>query len=156
MSEPDTLDLLLWRHAEAEDGYPDAQRKLTERGQRQAERMAAWLKTHAPDKLKIIVSPATRTRQTVAPLGRDHEIDADVGTEAGPEDLLRAAGWPDARGAVLIVGHQPTLGQVAAELLGQPGGELSFKKGALWWFRVRERYGVPETVLRAVIPAELT
>ncbi len=156
MSEPDTLDLLLWRHAEAEDGYPDAERKLTARGQRQAERMAAWLKTHAPDKLKIIVSPATRTRQTVAPLGREHEIDADVGTEAGPEDLLRAAGWPDARGAVLIVGHQPTLGQVAAELLGQPGGELSFKKGALWWFRVRERYGAPETVLRAVIPAELT
>ncbi len=156
MSEPDTLDLLLWRHAEAEDGYPDAQRKLTERGQRQAERMAAWLKAHAPDNLKIIVSPTTRTRQTVAPLGREHEIDADVGTEAGPQDLLRAAGWPDARGAVLIVGHQPTLGQVAAELLGQPGGELSFKKGALWWFRVRERYGVPETVLRAVIPAELT
>jgi len=156
MSESDTLELLLWRHAEAEDGYPDAQRKLTERGQRQAERMAAWLKTHAPAKLRIVVSPATRTRQTVAPLGREHEISTDVGTDAGPEDILRAAGWPDARGAVLIVGHQPTLGQVAAELLGQAGGELSFKKGALWWFRVRERFGVQETVLRAVIPAELT
>ncbi|WP_183634954.1 SixA phosphatase family protein [Niveibacterium umoris] len=149
------MDLLLWRHAEAVDGFPDAARTLSPRGERQAERMAAWLDQHAPKDLRVVVSPATRTRQTVAPLQREHEISAQVGTDASAEDVLSAAGWPDANGAVLIVGHQPTLGQVAATLLGQPGADISFKKGALWWFRVRERFGVRETVLRAVIPAEL-
>ena len=36
--------------------------------------------------------------------------------------MLDAAGWPDAGGDVLVVGHQPTLGEVAAELLGAGGG----------------------------------
>lgn len=156
MSENGGMELLLWRHAEAEDGVPDAGRALTPRGQRQAERMAEWIAERAPKDLRILVSPAVRTRQTVAPLQREYEISPAVGTAASAEEVLDAAGWPDAQGAVLVVGHQPTLGEVAAILLGQPGGELSFRKGALWWFRVRDRFGVRETVLRAVIPAELT
>ena len=55
------MDLLLWRHAEAEDGFPDAERRLTARGEQQAQRMAAWIKAHAPKNLRIIVSPATRS-----------------------------------------------------------------------------------------------
>ena len=35
------MELLLWRHAEAEDGFPDAERRLTPRGEQQAQRMAA-------------------------------------------------------------------------------------------------------------------
>ncbi len=34
------MDLLLWRHAEAEDGTPDLKRKLTPRGEKQARQMA--------------------------------------------------------------------------------------------------------------------
>jgi phosphohistidine phosphatase len=155
MTDTQGMDLLLWRHAEAEEGSPDESRELTAKGQKQAERMALWLEKNAPKKLRIVVSPATRTRQTVAPFAREIEIDGRVSTSGNADDLLEAAGWPDANGAVLIVGHQPTLGEVAARLLGQAGGEIPVKKGALWWFRVRERYGIRETVLKAVIPAEL-
>ena len=50
------MELLLWRHAEAEDGFPDADRRLTPRGEQQAQRMAAWIKAHAPKDLRVVAS----------------------------------------------------------------------------------------------------
>ena len=58
------MELILWRHAEAEDGIPDAKRPLTERGQKQARKMAKWLRKRLPEDTRIIVSPALRCRQT--------------------------------------------------------------------------------------------
>jgi len=52
---------------------------------------------------------------------------------------------------VLVVGHQPTLGQVAAMLLGGQSGEVSVRKGAILWFSTRQRDGLAETVLKAVL-----
>ena len=63
-----TMDLLLWRHAEAEDGEDDMKRRLTERGHKQARAMAAWIRKHQPKDLRIIVSPAVRTQQTAEAL----------------------------------------------------------------------------------------
>src|SRR5436190_21449722 len=37
------MDLILWRHADAEPGEPDIGRRLTAKGLKQAERVAAWL-----------------------------------------------------------------------------------------------------------------
>ncbi|MCB1916116.1 MAG: histidine phosphatase family protein [Rhodocyclaceae bacterium] len=149
------MELLLWRHAEAIDGTPDAERPLSDRGHRQARRMAAWLERNQPDALQVIASPALRTRMTADALTRDYRVDERLGTAASAADLMAAAGWPHGTGAVLIVGHQPTLGELAALLLtGEPSG-WSVKKGALWWFRSRIRDHRTEVVLRAVLPAEL-
>ena len=152
------MDLLLWRHAEAEEGIPDLKRRLTPRGEKQARQIAAWLKENGPADLRIIVSPATRCQQTANTLGLPFETNRQLDIEGDVTALLAAADWPDGdkAGAVLVVGHQPTLGQTAALLLSGAEANWTFKKGALWWFRVRERFGVQETVLRAVIPAELT
>lgn len=150
------MDLLLWRHAEAAEGSPDAERVLTLRGEKQARRMADWLKEHGPKSPRIIVSPSKRTLQTIAPLTDDFEISPLVGTMATVDELLTVAGWPHAQGAVLVVSHQPTLGAAAARLLGRDQTDLTFKKGAIWWFKVRHRDGELQTVLKAVIPAELT
>jgi len=49
------------------------------------------------------------------------------------------------------VGHQPTLGQVAAILLGGRTGEVSVRKGAILWFSTRTREDREETVLKAVL-----
>ncbi|MCL2656091.1 MAG: histidine phosphatase family protein [Betaproteobacteria bacterium] len=150
------MDLLLWRHAEAEDDYPDASRHLTSRGQQQAKRMADWLRSRAPENLRIAVSPTERTLETVAPFCRDYEVMHEIGTDTSEERLLSAIGWPDAGGAVLIVGHQPTLGNIAADLL-DADAPLMIKKGALWWFSHRSyEDGTTETVLKAVIPPSLT
>ena len=61
------MDLLLWRHAEAVDGLPDSTRELTERGIKQAHKVAEWLEKRRPKKLRVLVSPTTRTRQEVTP-----------------------------------------------------------------------------------------
>ena len=43
------MDLILWRHAEAEDGFPDLKRALTPKGRKQAAKMATWLHKHLPE-----------------------------------------------------------------------------------------------------------
>lgn len=149
------MDLLLWRHAEAVDSLPDEQRELTARGKRQAESIAGWLAERRPKDLRVIVSPTKRTLQTARFFTREFEVDPRVGTAADYRSLLEAAGWPGAGGAVLVIGHQPTLGQTASFLLTGQVAELSFKKGALWWIATRERGGVAQSALKASITAEL-
>ena len=154
--EETRMDLLLWRHAEAEDGFPDLKRKLTARGEKQAAQMAEWLKKHAPKNLRILVSPATRCQQTAKALGLPFETDKRLGTDSNAVNLLAAAGWPDGgkASAVLIVGHQPTLGQTAALLLSGEEDNWTVKKGAVWWFSNRTRNGETQTVLRTALSAE--
>jgi phosphohistidine phosphatase len=149
------MDLLLWRHAEAEDGEDDLKRRLTERGERQAKVMAGWIRQRQPKDLRIIVSPSIRTQQTAQALKLPFETLRKIGPEACVSELIAASGWPQASGAVLIVGHQPSLGRLAALLLAGHEAEWSIKKGALWWLSNRVRRGETQTVLRAMIPAEM-
>ena len=128
------MELILWRHAQAENGFPDSARRLTHKGEDQARRMAAWLGPRLPEHCRILVSPSTRTLATGAPLGRPFETRPELGPGAGVEDLLAAAGWPDRGGTALIVGHQPTLGAVAARLLAGEDTSFRVRKGAVWWF----------------------
>ena len=150
------MDLLLWRHAEAEDGFPDHQRALTSRGEKQALKVAAWINAYAPAKLRILASPARRCQQTASALQRPFETERRLGTDGNVSSLLAAVGWPEGgdSGAVLVVGHQPTLGQTAALLLSGKEADWTVKKAAVWWFSNRTRNGETQTVLRAVIPAE--
>lgn len=152
------MDLILWRHAEAaepEPGQLDMQRALTPKGQKQARRMAEWLESQLPENCKVLVSPAVRTLQTVEPLGRKFKVQPEIAPGADPREVLRVANWPNAREPVVIVGHQPTLGQVAALLMtGQPG-YWEIKKAAAWWF-VRREAGDPESLyLKAVMAPDL-
>lgn len=150
-----TMDILLWRHAEAEDGTPDAKRRLTARGRKQAKQVARWLKPRLPADARILASPAVRAVQTAEALGLPFERLDKLGTGASASSLLGAAGWPHAGGTVLVVGHQPTLGRAAALLLTGDAADWSIRKGAVWWFTRRMRNGSVETVLRAVIAPDL-
>ncbi len=141
------MDMILWRHADAEDGSPDSARKLTERGLEQASRVAAWLKPRLPEGCEVLVSPATRAQQTALALDMPFVTSPAVGTDARADDVIAAAEWPVRSGAVLIVGHQPTLGRVAAVLLSGAEADWDISKGALWWFRHIDG----ETTLFAVI-----
>jgi phosphohistidine phosphatase len=131
------LDLILWRHAEAEDarGGNDLGRALTRRGRDQAERMAAWLAPRLPAATRILASPALRCQQTVAALGRPVTTVDAIGPGASAAALLAAAGWPDAGAAVLVVGHQPTLGESAARAMGDGDEHWRIRKGAVCWLR---------------------
>ena len=149
------MDLILWRHAEAELGEPDEGRALTPKGHKQAGKIAEWLDRNLPESCRILVSPATRTLQTVEALGRKYKVHPELAPDKSAEDLLRAANWPDSREPVLIIGHQPTLGLVASQLIcGQPQ-EWSLRKANVWWIAQRERGDITTNYLKAVIAPEL-
>ncbi len=145
------MDLLLWRHAEAEEGSPDLSRELTPKGFKQSEKVANFLRQRLPADSRILVSPAVRTRQTVSALTNQFLLVPSIAPGATAVDVLTAAGWPESGGTVLVVGHQPTLGAVAAQLLGSDSYSLSVKKGALWWFTYRERDGNARATLRLAL-----
>ncbi|MFA6061700.1 MAG: phosphohistidine phosphatase SixA [Gallionella sp.] len=147
------MDLILWRHADAEEGFPDLARQLTEKGRKQAEKMAAYLSTHLPSDTRILSSPAIRTQQTVSALTKNFTIVPAIAPDASVHAVLQAVRWPNGPGTVLVVGHQPTLGAVAAQLLGSTQTSLRIKKGSLWWFSCREH--TSETTLRVVLTPEL-
>ena len=149
------MDLILWRHAEAEDedhqeGLDDLQRALTARGEKQAAKMAQWLDLFMPDNARILCSPALRCEQTVLPLGRSYKLREELAPDHKPGGLLEVADWPDARQMVLVCGHQPMLGQSVAKLIGLKGDTCPIRKGSLWWLRTRERDGHQQTVVIAV------
>ena len=74
---------------------------------------------------------------------------------AAVSDILEAAGWPGHKGAVVVVGHQPDLGNAVAYLLSGAKGDWSLKKGALVWVASRERNSEAQVVLRAAISPDL-
>jgi phosphohistidine phosphatase len=152
------MDLILWRHAEAEDGdgkKPDTQRRLTARGEKQARDMAAWLNARLPKDTTVLVSPSIRTQQTAHALARPFEIEPRLGVGGKCADLLAATSWNESKvsrgGMLVLVGHQPTLGRLAALLLSGCEADWTIKKAAIWWFSRRNREEGNQVVLRAVM-----
>jgi phosphohistidine phosphatase len=148
------MDLLLWRHAEAfdadEEQPNDMLRPLTPRGIKQAQRMAKWLDHYLPEGVRILSSPALRCESTVAALQRKYKTCAELAPDGAAQALLKLAQWPNARTPVLIVGHQPILGQVIAQVLDMPEQSLSVRKGAVWWLRNRVRMETQSTLVHCV------
>src|SRR5689334_4459372 len=147
------MDLILWRHADAEEGYPDLARQLTGKGHRQAEAMAKWLRARLPKETLILVSPAARAQQTAQALTSHYQTVNEIGPGADHRAIVKAAGWPGSKSAVLIVGHQPTLGQAVGSLLCDDPSDWHIKKGAVWWLTQK---GTDAPVfLQAAIPPDL-
>lgn len=149
------MDMILWRHAEAENTTPDEGRVLTTKGRRQARAVAKWLREHVKGKVRVVASTALRAQQTAQALMNDFDISSDIAVGASPQDVLNLVGWPNGEGAIIVVGHQPTLGQVASLLLTGKEADGQIKKGAIWWFRTRGEGMEIETLLHAVISPEL-
>lgn len=153
------MELILWRHAEAELGEPDLGRALTPKGEKQARRVAEWLHAHLPDSARLLISPAVRAQQTAATLlelgARKFKTIEDLAPGAAVVDVLRGVDWPHARYPVVAVGHQPTFALVVSHLLAGIEQPWSFRKGAAWWLSTRERDGSAQVVLRAVVNPDL-
>lgn len=148
------MDLILWRHAEAEDpapGMSDEERALTRRGEKQARKMAKWLNKRLPKDVRILASPALRCQQTAQALNRPFETSEDLATDTSAQRLLKAAGCPDAGGTILIVGHQPSLGQIVSILTTGRESDWSVKKGAVWWLAMDNSGSPSRTSLHLAI-----
>lgn len=149
------MELILWRHAEAEIGEPDQQRALTAKGHKQSQKMANWLDRNLPHGCRILVSPTTRTVQTAEALGRKFKIVPDLGPDGPAKQLLVAANWPDGREPVLIIGHQPTLGRAASLLITGVEQDWSIRKANAWWIVQKERGDNATNFIKAIMPPEL-
>jgi phosphohistidine phosphatase len=151
------MNLILWRHAEAEDqAASDMVRQLTGRGVKQAQAAAKWLKSRIDDNAVFLVSPATRTIQTMEAYGDQYRVMKELAPGAGAQTVLDVVEWP--RGiaeTVVVVGHQPTLGRVAASLMTGHEADWTMKKAGIWWFQQRSRAGDDQIVLRAVAGPDL-
>lgn len=128
------MELILWRHAEAEDGIDDLARALTPKGRRQAQQMAQWLKEQLPEDARIVVSPAVRTRETADALAMPYTIDPQIAPDCSAEQMLAASGWPDGHGLVILVGHNPAISVLASRLAGTAESPVAMRRAAAWWF----------------------
>lgn len=151
------MELILWRHAEAKSVLPDEDRSLNTKGRKQANRTAMWLDANLPENCRILVSPEARAVQTAEALGRKFRIHPDVGPDATPEMILAAVNWPHSKETVMVVGHQPALGQVAALLIAGMQQDWRIRRGSAWW--IAQRKDTPADAanfVRAVVSPDLT
>ena len=157
------MELIVWRHADAGDAAlgvaSDLERRLTDRGRKQAERMARWLQARRPERYAVLSSPAARARETAEALGVKVRTDARLAPDAEVAHALAALNWPDGPESrsrhVVLVGHQPMLGRLVSLLLSGQEADWSVRKGAIWWLSTREREGRDQVVLRAAIAPDL-
>jgi phosphohistidine phosphatase len=151
-------EIIFWRHAEAHDadeGQSDLERKLTVKGQRQAERVAFWLDRNLPTHCKVFVSEAKRAQQTARCLPRKHKTLAELNPEANAQGVLAAAGWGLQSEPIIVIGHQPWMGECIHWLLMDAVAPLTVRKGAVWWLQSRTRDELTDVIVRAVITPEL-
>jgi phosphohistidine phosphatase len=158
--------LWLLRHADAEPHgtRADAARRLTERGQQQARVAGAALAELQPGFDAALFSPKVRARQTAEIAAQAWSVqqrglltehpplaggfDAPMALEA-LDSADAADGDGDGARRVLLVGHEPDLSQIVAQL---GGGQVDLKKGGLAVLRLEGARGELVLVLR---PREL-
>jgi phosphohistidine phosphatase len=148
------MELILWRHAEAAPGTPDAARPLTDTGRRHAQLMARWLRPRLPSDLVILSSPAVRTRQTANALLLPFTVSDALAKDSGAIAMRDAAGWPDNPHNVMLVGHQPSLGELLNLLLGAITPLDDMPKAGIWWLANRHQTGRLVIGVKAVIGPE--
>lgn len=152
------MELILWRHADAEPhdaDKPDEARELTAKGQKQARKMAEWLQRHLPEDCEILSSPAVRTVQTAEALDRKFSKDPALASGSSAEAILKAANWPDNNKPIMIVGHQPLLGQVAALVLSGSKQDWTIRKGAVFWISQKDSDDTDDTYIKVVMGPDL-
>jgi phosphohistidine phosphatase len=117
----------LLRHAEAEEGSPDAERKLTEKGEKQARMAGAALKKLGVKLDACMTSPKVRAHDTARiacePLGIDPVQEPKLA--GGPFDAEALAAGMD---SVLLVGHDPDFSMAVHDMTG---AQVRMAKGGL-------------------------
>ena len=141
------MELLLWRHADAEDGADDMARRLTPKGEKQAAVVAQWLRAHLPGRYTLLASPAVRAQQTASALATP-TTERSLAPGASVAAIVSTA--RKYKGVVIVVGHQPDLGRAAAALVADARAEWPIEKGAVWWL-----VGDAPARIKAVVASEL-
>lgn len=137
-------DIILWRHAEAEDvstSGKDADRALTKRGRKDAAKMAKWLEQNLSADTVVLCSPAKRCQETAGALSALNQMQIKIedflSVNSSVEQMANALASKYSGKTVLLVGHQPNLGLLIVKLLGMHQSAGVVKKGSVCWVRQR-------------------
>lgn len=139
------MNIILWRHAEAHDGSDDLARELTPKGERQAAKMAGLLREKLPEDFELWVSQAKRSQQTAAYLAVPTRTLAAINPDADVRAIARLLLAADENATIVLVGHQPWIGELCAFILNQSWHNQAYwsvKKAAFWWFTAHPSDGV--------------
>ncbi|MGH2467927.1 MAG: SixA phosphatase family protein [Candidatus Limnocylindrales bacterium] len=157
---PGPVELHLLRHADAGDPLawpgPDAERPLTKRGMRQAERLAGLLLAAGFEPDVLVSSPYRRATQTARRLGTALGLEVVVDDRlAGRLDLPTVDGLLDdlgRPGRPVLVGHDPDFSTLVAVLCASEG--VPVPKGALVRIDAPRPLEAGAGVLRWLIPPD--
>jgi phosphohistidine phosphatase len=120
------LRLMLLRHAKTErqqEDQHDRERRLTKRGRADAGNLARYMISYCLVPDQVILSPARRAQETWALLAKAFAEGPNAVTdehvyEASAEILFDVIGKAHEGRSLLIVGHNPSLHDLAVQLIG--------------------------------------
>ncbi|MFH4355444.1 MAG: histidine phosphatase family protein [Neisseriaceae bacterium] len=154
------MDLILWRHAEAELSTNDLKRPLTAEGHQQAKCMSNWICHRFAGPYLVWTSEALRAQETASYLeGSSRQVHAFLNPGASARSILPETLKVSSTNQLVIVGHQPWLSELVYLLLF-PGthsfrktSEIDFKHGAVCWLKIDVTSLT--SVLKAFLPPRL-
>lgn len=134
------MQIYLLRHAIAEDpkpGMPDSERALTSEGERKLRDILKRAKGGGLDPTKILSSPFRRAFETANLAAKALDFpESIITTKTLVPSSNAQETWDEIRlykgePSLLLVGHEPAMGQMTGYLLGVPELQIDFKKGAM-------------------------
>lgn len=130
------MNLYILRHANADtEAATDDARELSEKGREQAKSVAKFCARHAIRLEVIFSSPLIRAQQTAKPVAKELGIEVTtarwLACGATPEGILAQLATLKDTAAVMLVGHQPDLGELIGHLLGAAGDGINVRKASL-------------------------
>ncbi|MEO6784804.1 MAG: phosphohistidine phosphatase SixA [Chthoniobacteraceae bacterium] len=131
------MHLYILRHANADtEAATDAGRELSEKGREQAKKVAHFCTHHGITIDVIFSSSLIRAQQTAKPVAKELGVEITtvrwLACGATPEGILRELSALKEVSSVMLVGHQPDLGELIAHLTGMgSGGSVNVRKASL-------------------------
>ena len=162
------MEIYMLRHGAAEDvqpGHSDAERRLTDEGRKKTAEVVKMARRadllHGVDAPLVISSPYVRAVETARIVMKELGVSDLTQTSALVPHGVPEAVWQELRDyrearAVLLAGHEPLMGRLAAYLLNAPALRVEMKKSAMVRIDVEGfRAGQPHGVLRWMITPRL-
>ena len=135
------MQLYILRHADADtEAATDSARTLSAKGEEQARLVAQFCRALGIQPGVIFASPLVRAQQTAKPVGKELRVEITtarwLACGAKPDAILAELAALKNVPAVMLVGHEPDLGNLVAHLLGADGGTIHVRKASLTFVEV--------------------
>jgi len=158
------MEIYILRHGVAEEplmGQPDAERALTPDGRKKLRNVLRTAAAAGVAPSLILTSPFKRALQTAQMAAEILEYKGELlRTKSLQPDSSPKAVWDEIRvhkdqPGILLAGHEPLFGRLAAYLLGSPNLQVDFKKGAMICVEIERFPAEPHGVLRWMLTSKL-